>query len=162
LSLDVSEALNFPGVRTVMTWKDIPGERYIGHLVDDWPSLVAIGEETRYAGDAVALVAADDPETATKACALIRAEYEELEPLLDPSAALAPNAPRLHPDGNLLTKLVLDRGNVEAAFVRSTHRAKASFETPFTEHAFMEPESALAYPPDGDGVVVVRTGEQNI
>ena len=38
----------------------------------------------------------------------------------------------------------------------------ATFTTPPTDHAFMEPESALAYPPDADGVVLVRTGEQNV
>lgn len=161
-ALDVSAAAALPGVAAVLTWKDIPGERFIGHLVADWPTLVAVGEETRTVGDAVALVAADDPETAKKACALIRAEYEELEPLVDPEAALSPNAPALHPGGNLLSSLTLHRGDADAALAEAAHRVARSFSTPFTEHAFMEPESALAYPPDAEGVVVVRTGEQNI
>jgi len=162
VGIDTSEARALPGVRAVMTWQDIPGERFIGKLIDDWPSLIAAGEETRYVGDAVALVAADDPATAAKACALIHADYEVLEPVLDPRRAMEPDSPRIHPEGNILTKLVLDRGNVDKAFARSAHRVAASFETPFTEHAFMEPESALAYPPDADGIVVVRTGEQNV
>jgi selenium-dependent xanthine dehydrogenase len=162
LALDVSAAAALPGVAAVLTWKDIPGERFIGHLVADWPTLVAVGEETRAAGDAVALVAAADPEVAEKARALIRADYEELEPLVDPEAALAPGAPALHPGGNLLSSLTLRRGDADAALAKAAHRVARSFSTPFTEHAFMEPESALAYPPDGEGVVTVRTGEQNI
>ena len=39
---------------------------------------------------------------------------------------------------------------------------EGTFATQFTDHAFMEPESALGYPPDADGVVLVRTGEQNV
>jgi selenium-dependent xanthine dehydrogenase len=162
LALDVSSAASLPGVAAVLTWKDIPGERFIGHLVADWPTLVAVGEETRTAGDAVALLAADDPEIAEKACALIRAEYEELEPLVDPEEALKPGAPALHPGGNLLSSLTLHRGDADAALAIAAHRVARSFSTPFTEHAFMEPESALAYPPDEEGVVVIRTGEQNI
>ncbi len=161
-ALDVAAAAALPGVAAVLTWKDIPGERFIGHLVADWPTLVAVGEETRAAGDAVALVAATNPETAEKACALIRAEYEELEPLADPDAALKPGAPALHPGGNLLSSLTLHRGDADAALAKAAHRVARSFSTPFTEHAFMEPESAMAYPPDAEGVVVVRTGEQNI
>lgn len=161
-ALEVSAAAALPGVEAVLTWKDIPGERFIGHLVADWPTLVAVGEETRTAGDAVALVAAVDPETAEKARALIRAEFEELEPLTDPEAALRPGAPALHPGGNLLSSLTLHRGDADAALAKAAHRVARGFSTPFTEHAFMEPESALAYPPDAEGVVVVRTGEQNI
>jgi CO/xanthine dehydrogenase Mo-binding subunit/aerobic-type carbon monoxide dehydrogenase small subunit (CoxS/CutS family) len=161
-ALDVSAAAALPGVAAVLTWKDIPGERYIGHLVADWPTLVAVGEETRTIGDAVALVAASDPSIAEKACALIRAGYEELEPLVDPEEALKPGAPALHPGGNLLSSLTLHRGDADAALAKAAHRVARSFSTPFTEHAFMEPESALAYPPDAEGVVTIRTGEQNI
>lgn len=162
VSLDISAAEALPGVHAVMTWKDIPGERFLGHLSTDWPTLVATGELTRTVGDAVAIVAAADPETAGRACGLIRAVYEELEPITDPQAALHPDAPRIHPSGNLLSSLVLHRGDADAALSRAAHVVKAEFSTPFTEHAFMEPESALAYPPDADGTMIVRTGEQNI
>lgn len=162
VSLDVAEAAALPGVEAVVTWKDIPGDRFLGHLVADWPTFVAVGEETRCIGDAVAAVAARDRETAGRACALIKAVYEELEPLTSPEAALAPGAPKIHPNGNLLSSLTLHRGDPDAALARSAFRVSEKFSTPFTEHAFMEPESALAYPPDATGTVVVRTGEQNI
>jgi len=162
IRLDVSAARALPGVAAVATWEDIPGKRYIGHVVPDWPSLVAVGEHTRYVGDAVALVAAESAAIAREALRQIVAEYEVLEPVASPAAALASGAPRLHPGGNVLSRLELKRGDAEAAFSRSVHIVEASCHTPFTDHAYMEPESALAFPPDGEGAVLVRTGEQNI
>lgn len=162
LSLDVSAARALAGVAAVATWKEIPGSRFTGHVVADWPTLIAVGEVTRCVGDAVALVAAESPEVAGKALALIRAEYEILEPLRSPEAALAPGAPAIHPRGNVLTRLDLKRGDAKNAIASAAHVVHASFTTPFTDHAFMEPESALAYPPDHDGVVLVLTGEQNV
>lgn len=162
VSLDVSTARALAGVAAVATWKEIPGSRFTGHVMADWPTLVAVGEVTRYVGDAVALVAAESPEIAQEALSLIKAQYEILEPLRSPEAALAPGAPAIHPRGNVLTRLELKRGDAEKAIASAAHVVQASFTTPFTDHAFMEPESALAYPPDRDGVVLVLTGEQNV
>jgi selenium-dependent xanthine dehydrogenase len=162
LSLDVSAARGLAGVAVVATWNDIPGCRFTGHVLPDWPTLIAVGEETRYVGDAIALVAAESPTLAREALALIQAEYEVLEPIRTPEAALAPGAPLIHPGGNVLSRLLLKRGDAENALARAAHVVRATFTTPFTDHAFMEPESALGYPPDADGVVLVRTGEQNV
>jgi len=162
LSLDVSTARALAGVAAVATWSDIPGNRFTGHVTADWPTLVAVGEVTRYIGDAVALVAAESPEIARQALALIKADYEVLEPLRSPEAALASGAPAIHPQGNVLTRLELKRGDAVKAIASAAHVVNGSFTTPFTDHAFMEPESALAYPPDGEGVVLVLTGEQNV
>ncbi len=162
LALDVSAARALPGVAVVATWTDIPGSRFIGSVVPDWPTLVAVGEVTRCVGDAVALVAARTPAIAREALGLVRAEYEILDPIRSPAEALAPGAPRLHPEGNVLSTLSLKRGDAAGALASAAHVVRASFTTPFTDHAFMEPESALAFPPDPDGVVLVRTGEQNV
>ena len=162
LSIDTSQAEALPGVRAVMTWRDIPGDRFLGHLSSDWPSLVAVGEHTRCVGDALAIVAADEPEIAARACTLIKVGYEELEPITDPEFALDTEAPKIHASGNLLSSMVLHRGDADAALARAAHIVSGEFSTPFTEHAFMEPESALAYPPDAQGNVTVRTGEQNV
>ena len=162
LSLDVSAARALSGVSVVATWEDIPGSRYTGSVLADWPTLIAVGEETRYVGDAIALVAAETPDRAREALGLIRAGYEVLAPLSSPAAAMAPGAPSLHPNGNVLSQLLLKRGDARTALASAAHVVEATFVTPFTDHAFMEPESALGYPPDSDGVVLVRTGEQNV
>jgi selenium-dependent xanthine dehydrogenase len=162
LSLDVRAARSLPGVAVVATWVDIPGSRHTGHVMPDWPTLVAVGEVTRYVGDAIAFVAAETAERAREALDLITAAYEELPPVASPEAALAPGAPLIHAGGNVLSRLVLHRGDAEAALASAAHVVEQRFTTPFTDHAFMEPESALGYPPDADGVVLVRTGEQNV
>ncbi len=162
LRVDISAALALPGVVTVATAKDIPGQRIIGKLKADWPTLIEVGEETRYVGDTIALVAAQSRAIAKKAISLIKADYEILEPLRNPKAALAPGAPLLHPEGNLLSSLRLKRGNADAALMEAPHVISLSFNTPFTDHAFMECESALAWPPDAQGVLLVYTGGQNV
>ena len=128
----------------------------------DWPTLVAVGEETRYVGDAVALVAAETPELAREALDLIRTGYDVFPPVESPEAALEPGAPRIHAKGNVLSRLVLHRGDAEKALASASHVVEARFTTPLVDHAFMEPESALGYPPDARGTVLVRTGEQNV
>ena len=162
LSLDVSAARALPGVACVATWEDIPGDRFVGHLVADWPTFLAPGEESRYVGDAVALVVAEDLATARKALGLIGADYEVLPMVGSPEEALAPGAPSIHPGGNVLSEIALDRGNADEALKRAAFVIKRSYRTGLIDHAFMEPESALAFPPDASGVVLVRTGEQNV
>ena len=161
LAIDTREAEAAPGVVRVLTAADVPGQRFQGHIVPDWPALVAVGEETRYVGDALALVAARTRAQARAALAKIKLEYEVLAPLTSPAAALAEDAPRLHPKGNLLARTVLSRGDAEAAIAQAAHVARHSFRTPPTEHAFLEPESALAVP-EADGSLTVYTGTQSI
>ena len=65
--IDIAAARAFPGVEVVLTAKDVPGERLLGHVVYDWPVMIAEGEETRYVGDALAVLAATTKEAAQKA-----------------------------------------------------------------------------------------------
>jgi selenium-dependent xanthine dehydrogenase len=161
LAIDTAEAAAQPGVVRVLTAADVPGERFQGHIVHDWPAMIAVGEETRYVGDALALVAARTKAQARAALAKIKLEYEVLPPLTTPQAALAEGAPKLHPKGNLLARTVLSRGDADAAIAASAFVARHSFRTPPTEHAFLEPESALAVPGPG-GTLTVHTGTQSI
>ncbi len=161
LGIDASEALAMPGVVAVMTAADVPGERLQGHIIHDWPAMIAVGEETRYVGDAIALVAAETREIAKEAAKRIRLDHEVLPPLVDARRALDDDAPKLHPKGNLLARTVLKRGDPDQAIAEAAHVIRKTFRTPETEHAFMEPESALAIP-NGDGTMTVYTGTQSI
>ena len=161
LGIDTTEALAMPGVKAILTAADVPGERHQGHIIHDWPAMIAIGEETRYVGDALALVAAETRAQAKEAVTRIKLDFEVLPPLVDPRLALLEGAPRLHPKGNLLAKTVLQRGDVEKAIAEAAHVIHHTFNTPETEHAFMEPESALAVP-EADGTLTVYTGTQSI
>ena len=150
-SIDPTPALALPGVERVITADDVPGDRYVGLITRDWPILVACGEETRCIGDVLALVVACDQHTARKAAELIEIDYEVRQPVTDPEEALRPDAPRVHPDGNLLSRSAIRRGDVEAALRSSAHVVEETYRTQRVEHMFLEPESCLAVPQTDGG-----------
>ena len=119
--IDISAAQSSPGVVAVLTAKDVPGERLIGHIVHDWPVMIAEGEETRYVGDALVILAAETRRGGSKALNLIRVEYEEACSALSPQAALADGAPRIHPKGNLLSQTIMKRGDVDKAIAEARY-----------------------------------------
>jgi CO/xanthine dehydrogenase Mo-binding subunit/aerobic-type carbon monoxide dehydrogenase small subunit (CoxS/CutS family) len=148
LSIDGSRALALEGVHRVVTAADVPGNRYVGLIESDWPVFVAIGEETRCTGDVVAGVVADTQRLARKAAELIDIEYEVLAPVTDPTAALEPGAPLVHPQRgtNLLSKSTLKRGDIEEGFRQAAHIIEDTYHTQRIEHLFLEPESCIAIP----------------
>ena len=142
--IDLSKARAIPGVVAVVVARDVPGDRYVGCIHNDWPAFIAEGETTRYVGDVLAAVAATSRRIARKAAAAIEVEYDVLEPVTDPEVALRPGAPRVHEKGNLLKTWRIKRGDADAALARSAYVVTETFQTQFIEHAFLEPESALA------------------
>ena len=158
-NIDLSGAEIHPGVEVVLTAKDVPGERFLGHIVHDWPVMIAEGEETRYVGDALVILAATSREAARNALEAIHIDYEELSPLLSPEAALEESAPRLHPKGNLLSQTVMQRGDVDKAIAEAKHVVTQHYSTPRQEHAFLEPESALAVPTQPGELTVYTAGQ---
>ena len=113
---------------------------------------------THYLGDAVALVAAETPAILEAAKKLVRVEYEPLTPVRSPEEAMAEGAPLVHRDGNLLAHKHVSRGNAEAAIRGARHVLSGHFSTPFTEHAFLEPECAVAFPKE-DGVMIYSSDQ---
>jgi CO/xanthine dehydrogenase Mo-binding subunit len=105
-------------------------------------------------------VAATSPETAAEALSLIRVTYKVLPALLDPEEALKEGAPRIHDDGNLVAEKTSRWGDAEAALAQSDIVVDESYSTPFVEHAYLEPESVLAYR-DDEGRLVVRSATQH-
>ncbi|NFT92373.1 selenium-dependent xanthine dehydrogenase [Clostridium botulinum] len=160
-SMDITEAENLKGVIKIVTAEDIPGQRYLGHLKKDTPALIKVGEETRYLGDAVALVAAETEEIAKEALKYIKVDFEELKPLSSPMEALKDDAPKIHEGGNILVHEHLVRGNADEAIKNSKYVVTNKYSVPFTEHAFLEPEAAVAIP-DGEDGLIVYTGTQSI
>src|SRR6266542_380868 len=154
IRIDSTKAESHPGVVAVLTWKDVPGERTQGLITKDWRQFVAEGEITSYVGDVLAAIAAETRVVAREAAELIEVEYEVLEPVTDPFDALEPDAPQLHPAGNVLSVARYGRGDVDEALASTAHVAKETFRTQFVEHAFLEPESSLAVPDPEEGVLV--------
>ena len=146
-SIDTAEARAIPGVHAVLTHEEVPGRNLHGLVTIDWPVLCA--DKVRYAGDAVAIVAADNEEIASRALQLIRVDYEDLPVVCDAIEALHPDAAVLHegrPDGNLLKHIKVNKGDIEAGFAAADVVIDRTYRTPGTEHLFLEPECAIGVP----------------
>jgi len=147
LTIDTSQALLEPGVETVLTAKDVPGELMMGIIYKDWPVLIPVGGFTSYAGDVLAVVVADSRQHARDAVEKVAIEYEVLKPLTDPRAAIASKEIAVwQTKDNVLSKSTYQRGDVDSALAASVHRVRETFNTQRIEHAFLEPESSLAVP----------------
>ena len=161
LKIDATEALAHPDCIRIITAADIPGQNKIGHIIHDWDTLIKEGDITRYVGDAVAIAVANTTESLDEVLSLINVSYEELLPLTSPEMALKEGAPLIHESGNILSKQELKRGNADEAIAKSKYVVTKHYSLPFTEHAFMEPECAIAIPDLDDGLLLY-TGGQSI
>ena len=161
LSIDTTAAKALPGVIDVFTAADIPGENKIGHLKHDQYTMIPVGGLTHYPGDAIALVAAEDMETAEKAKKLIKVEYEVLPAVHNIQEAAAEGAPLVFDEEttNVQAYKHVSRGNAEEAISKAAHVISHHFETPWTEHAFLEPECAVAYIDDDGDVMIISTDQ---
>ena len=161
LAVHTDEAKALPGVIGIFTAEDIPGSVKVGHLKQDWDTMIPVGKTTHYIGDAICLVAAETPEILEEAKKLVRVEYEQLEGVFDPCEAMKEDAPLVHEgsETNILAHEHLVRGNADEVIARSKYKVTRHYETPWTEHAFLEPETAVAMPFDGDGVFIYSTDQ---
>lgn len=157
LDIDFSEALAMDGVVAVYTAEDVPNNK-VGHLQQDWDVMIPKGEITRFVGDAICLVVAESEDILKKAKALVKVEYEVLEPVRNITEAMAKDAPSIHPNGNLCQSRHVRRGDTETAIKNSKYVITETFDTPFTEHAFLEPECAIAFPYK-DGVKIYSSDQ---
>ncbi len=161
LAIHTDEAKALPGVIGIFTAEDIPGSVKVGHLKQDWDTMIPVGKTTHYIGDAICLVAAETPEILEEAKKLVKVEYEQLEGVFDPREAMKKEAPLVHEgsETNVLAHEHLVRGNADEVIARSKYKVTRHYETPWTEHAFLEPETAVAMPFDGDGVFIYSTDQ---
>lgn len=159
LAIHTEEAKALDGVIGVYTAEDIPGDVKVGHLKQDWDTMISVGKTTHYVGDAICLVAAETPDILEKAKSLIKVDYEVLDAVLDPFKAMEENAPLVHESGNILAHEHLIRGNADEVIANSKYKVTRHYETPWTEHAFLEPECAVAMPFDEDGVYIYSTDQ---
>ncbi|NOY78645.1 MAG: selenium-dependent xanthine dehydrogenase [Calditrichaeota bacterium] len=159
LKIDTSVAEQIRGVLRIFTAKDIPGNRMVGLIVNDWPLMIAEGEVTHYVGDVLAGVVAETDAIARKAAAAIRVDYEVLEPLTDMLKAEASSV-RVHEGGNLLETTVIRRGGrADEAIRASDFIVTGTYETQRIEHAYLETEAAVARPWKRDGIEVFSEGQ---
>jgi xanthine dehydrogenase D subunit len=163
--IDTAPALALPGVHAVLTHEDVPGRKHYGLIVQDCPVLAI--DEVRYHGEPVAIVAADDAETARLAALAIAVEYEVLDPVADLRAALFdPHCPRVHARGaaaradNLVRHQPMRRGRPDDPDIRALAAVEVTreYQVGMQDQAFLGPEAGLALPgPDGSVELHVAT-----
>jgi len=156
-SIDYRKAAAAPGVVKVLTATDIPGRKSFGLLNPHQPVLA--GNVVRYTGEPLAVVLAESEETAAEAVKLIVVEYEPLQGLFSAEEGLKDNAPPVHPEGNLLHHVSVRKGDTDEAFAGADVIIEGKYTTPMVEHAYLEPEAAVARP-ENDGTISVWTASQ--
>jgi len=163
LKIDVGEAESCPDVRAVATAQDIPGANMVHVIFDDQPALAS--DVVRYVGEPVAIVAALTRRAATEAARRVRVDYEELPVVDHPEKALEEVSPVIVADpdaaesGNLFDKMVLRKGDTEAAFSQADIVVEGTYETGYQEHAYLEPQGAVAVPEGLGGMAVYASAQ---
>ncbi|SBV94611.1 putative xanthine dehydrogenase, molybdopterin-binding subunit B [uncultured Eubacteriales bacterium] len=158
--IDLSRAETHPQCVKILTAKDVPYNK-TGHIIPDWDVMIAEGDTTRYIGDAIALVCTKTQEALDEVLTLIEVDYTELTPVTSPTDALRADAPLIHKSGNIMRKEILIRGSADAAIKNSKYVVTRKYYTPFNDHAFMEPECAIAMPEGEDGILLY-SGAQSV
>ncbi len=156
--IDTAKAEGLPGVEKVITARDIPGKNQAGLLIRDQPAIAA--NRVRYIGDPVAVVFAETAAIAEEALDHIEVDYHELPGIFTIEEASRPEAPKIHPKGNLAQELKIVRGDVNQAFEDCAVIVEDDYTTSWVEHGYLETESGVAYPAP-DGGVVIKIGTQN-
>ena len=156
--IDLSKALEHPDCVEILTKEDVSCNK-IGHIKQDWDVMMGVGDITRYVGNVLAVVATDKKEKLEEICALVEVEYTELEPVTNPFDALRGDAPLIHPDGNIMSRANLIRGNADEAIKNSKYVVTRKYKTSWQEHGFMEPECCVAIPEGEDGLLVYTTSQ---
>lgn len=162
MAIDTAPAEAIEGFVAVFTAADVPGDLKVGIIHRDWPIFIPVGGRTSFIGDVLAIVVAETRAQARAAAEAVVVEYQVLDPLTDPAAAIASDVDAVWGlDGNVLSRSAYARGDVAAALEGSAHVIRERFVTQRVEHAFLEPESTLAEPTP-DGKLMVYSGGQGI
>lgn len=166
IAIDTEPALAIPGVVAVFTAKDIPVNEY-GLVSKDQPVLCGPGSANPYAEivrcymDCIAVVVAQDAETAATAARMIHVQYEDLPAVFDMEVALSEGAPLVQANtpNNTLCRYRIRKGDVEAAFQSADVIVEGEYRTGYQEHAYLQPESGLAYLDEQNRITVVVAGQ---
>jgi CO/xanthine dehydrogenase Mo-binding subunit len=164
-SIDLTAARDLPGVAAILVAADVPHNSLIvkasgglGELLIEMPILAA--DRVRYAGEPIALVAAETQQIADHAAELVVIEYEELAGVFDPLRAMEAGSPLVHDEGNVLVNWHIARGDAQLGLARADVVVEGEYATQLVEHAYLEPETGVAW--IEDNVVTIRASTQVI
>ena len=160
LHIDTSKAKKLPGVKAIITAKDVGLIKY-GVSPARYDETLFAFDKVRYVGDEIAAVAAVDPATVQEALSLIKVDYEELPAVFDMFEAMKEGAPQLHVEfpGNLNAEVHQEFGDTEAALGACDLVVDHTFLNKRQDAAFIEPQSCIAVF-DLDGKLTLHTSTQ--
>lgn len=157
LGVDTATAAALPGVVGVYTAADVPGTNRHGLIARD--QCVLAEKQVRYMGDAVAVVVAETDEAAGAALEAIRADYRPLPAIHTIDDAMAPDAPRIHPYGNIMGGKRIRKGDADHALAHECDAVvEETFQTQTVDHAFLDLEAGCARY-DGDTLEIHASGQ---
>ena len=166
VSMDLSAAEAVPGVVAIFTAKDVPNNEY-GLTLFDQPVLVGVdspragSDISRWEGDQVAMIVAETVEAAERAAELIEIEWEDLPLVTDPFEALKDEV-LVHAEeegGNAYVHYKIRKGDMAAGWAAAEVVVEGVYQTPFQEHAYLQPEAGLAYIDEAGRVTVEVAGQ---
>ncbi|MBN1249052.1 MAG: xanthine dehydrogenase family protein molybdopterin-binding subunit, partial [Anaerolineae bacterium] len=162
-AIDTGKAEALPGVYAVVTAADLPplgmDETATEEVRDEqhFRDRVLAGDKVLFVGHPIAAVAARTAEIAEQALQLIQVDYEVLPPVVDVLAAMAPDAPILHPDlqtrslagmGETPTNVAMHfqhlKGDPEAGFAQADVVVEREFTSLMVHQGYLEPHNATA------------------
>ena len=146
-NIDISEAESMPGVVLILTAKDMPENP------NPLDKPIIAGPEVLCADEAVAIVAAESEKQAAAAAKAVKVEYTQLPAVLCIDDAIAPDAEKVHPDGNVVCTCILEKGSADD-FSGCKYVIEHEFRTQRIHHGAVEPDCVAAYP-EGDGVCIL-------
>ena len=156
--VDASKARSHPDCLAVLLREDVPCNK-TGHIKQDWDVIMGEGDITRYVGNVLAVVVSADKSKLEELCSLVEVDYTQLTPITNPFDALKGDAPLIHPDGNIMSRANLVRGNADEAIKNSKYVVTRKYKTSWQEHGFMEPECCVAMPEGEDGLLIYTTSQ---
>ena len=154
-SIDTEEAKKMPGVKAVITAKEIPGENSVPLVFDDEPFLAE--GVVRFHGEPVALIAAESYEEALAAAEKVKMDITPIEPILTIEDALKDGAHKIYKDDNIFSRYTVKKGNVDEAMKKAEKIFEREYETPYQEHAYLETQGVIAVPGIEDYMTIYGT-----
>lgn len=143
--LDVSKALDLPGVYKIITAADIPGINQIGGIIADEPLMA--DDIVDFIGMPIALILAENENIAQHACDLIKCEIENLEVITDPRIAFE-NGALIIPS----KKFIL--GDTSSSWASCSHIFEGKADVNGQEHLYIETQGAYTQPLEGGKIKV--------
>jgi len=169
VDVDTSAAKEQEGVVSVLTAEDVPNNESVTNIVGQPADVgllqanhvVLADDVVRYFGEPIALIAAESRQIAKEAADLVDVTYEQVDGVYDPEEAMTEDAPEVHGENNVIARWKLREGDIDEGFEKADVIVENEYETPFQEHAHLEPESGVGWL-DDDDVLNLRVATQVI